>query len=211
MTFMANVLYVKVNPQVDEASFSTRLAQVFLDEYKTANPTDTVTTLDLYKETVPFIDGDVLAAWGKAGAGEELSAVELEKVTRMGELVEQFLQADKVIFSAPMWNLSFPPLMKAYIDNILIAGKTFKYTENGPVGLASDKKVVLLEARGGVYSEGPAAELEFTQSYLRTVMGFIGVQDFHLVVAEGMAYTPAEADNILAKASEKAKEVASTF
>lgn len=129
----------------------------------------------------------------------------------MGELVEQFLQADKVIFSAPMWNLSFPPLMKAYIDNILIAGKTFKYTENGPVGLASDKKVVLLEARGGVYSEGPAAELEFTQSYLRTVMGFIGVQDFQLVVAEGMAYTPAEADNILAKASEKAKEVASTF
>jgi FMN-dependent NADH-azoreductase len=101
--------------------------------------------------------------------------------------------------------------MKAYIDNILIAGKTFKYTENGPVGLASDKKVVLLEARGGVYSEGPAAELEFTQSYLRTVMGFIGVQDFQLVVAEGMAYTPAEADNILAKASERAKEVASTF
>jgi FMN-dependent NADH-azoreductase len=101
--------------------------------------------------------------------------------------------------------------MKAYIDNILIAGKTFKYTENGPVGLASDKKVVLLEARGGIYSEGPRAELEFTQSYLRAVMSFIGVQDFQLVVAEGMAYTPAEADNILAKASEKAKEVASTF
>ncbi|TYR81211.1 FMN-dependent NADH-azoreductase [Priestia megaterium] len=208
---MANVLYVKVNPQVDEASFSTRLAQVFLDEYQTANPNDTVTTLDVYKETIPLIDGDVLQAWGKAGAGQELTAVEAEKVARMNELVDQFLQADKVVFSAPMWNLSYPPLMKAYIDNILIAGKTFKYTENGPVGLAGDKKVVVLEARGGIYTEGPGAELEFTQRYLRTVMGFIGIQDFQLVVSEGMAATPAEAENIFAKAAEEAKTVAKTF
>ncbi|MBY6087420.1 FMN-dependent NADH-azoreductase [Priestia flexa] len=208
---MTNVLYVKVNPQVDEASFSTRLAQAFLDEYQTVNPSDTVTTVDLYKEGVPLIDSDVLSAWGKSGANQELTEDETVKVERMGALLEQFLQADKVIFSAPMWNLSFPPLMKAYIDNILIAGKTFKYTESGPVGLATGKKVALLEARGGVYSEGPAAELEFTQKYFRTVMGFIGIQDVELVVAEGMAYAPAEADQILANAVEKAKSVAKTF
>lgn len=208
---MANVLYVKVNPQVDEAAFSTRLAKAFLDEYQTVNPSDTVTTVDLYKEGVPLIDSDVLSAWGKAEANQELTADEAVKVERMGALLEQFLQADKVIFSAPMWNLSFPPLMKAYIDNILIAGKTFKYTESGPVGLATGKKVALLEARGGIYSEGPAAELEFTQKYFRTVMSFIGIQDVDLVVAEGMAYTPAEADQILTNAIEKAKNVAKTF
>ncbi|WP_110112222.1 FMN-dependent NADH-azoreductase [Bacillus sp. CGMCC 1.16541] len=208
---MANVLYVKVNPKTDEASFSARLANAFLDAYQTANPADTVTTLDVYNENIPFIDGDVLSAWGKAASGQELTAEETAKVTRMTELVDQFLAADKIVFSAPMWNFGFPPLMKAYIDNIAMAGKTFKYTENGPVGLAGDKKVVLLEARGGVYSEGPAAELEHTQSYLRAVMGFVGITDFQLVVSEGMAAAPSEAEAIYAKAEEEAKNVARNF
>jgi FMN-dependent NADH-azoreductase len=208
---MAKVLYVKANPKQDDMSYSARLANTFLDAYQTENPADEIEVLDLYNTNLPLIDADVLSAWGKLAAGTELTAEESAKVTRLGELVDQFLAADKVVFSAPMWNFGFPPLMKAYIDAVAVAGKTFKYTENGAVGLAGDKKVVLLEARGGVYSEGPAASMEHTQSYLKAVLSFFGITDFTLVVAEGMAAAPAEAEAIFAAAAEKAKEVAKGF
>jgi FMN-dependent NADH-azoreductase len=208
---MAKVLYVKANPKLDEMSFSARLANDFLGAYQAANPGDEVETLDLYHTYLPLIDGDVLAAWGKLAAGGEMTEEEAKKVTRLGELVDQFLAADKVVFSVPMWNFGFPPLMKAYIDAISVAGKTFKYTENGPVGLAENKKVILLEARGGIYSEGPAASMEHTQSYLKVVMSFVGVQDFTVIAAEGMAAAPADAEAIFETASEKAKETAKDF
>ncbi|MDQ0245441.1 FMN-dependent NADH-azoreductase [Bacillus fengqiuensis] len=208
---MAKVLYVKANPKTDDMSFSARLANTFLDAYQTEHPEDTVEMLDLYNTYLPLIDGDVLSGWGKLAAGAELTGEETKKVTRLGELVDQFLAADKVVFSAPMWNFGFPPLMKAYIDAIAVAGKTFKYTENGPVGLSGDKKVVLLEARGGVYSEGPATSMEHTQSYLKAVLSFLGVQDFTLVVAEGMAAAPAEGEAIFTASAEKAKEAAKNF
>ncbi|MEI5909351.1 FMN-dependent NADH-azoreductase [Bacillus spongiae] len=208
---MTNVLYVKSNPKADETSYSARLANSFIEAYKEKNPTAEVTTLDLYNESIPVIDQEVLTAWGKLAEGAELTASESTKVTRLGELVDQFLAADKVVFSAPMWNFGFPPLLKAYIDAISVAGKTFKYTENGPVGLAGDKQVVLLEARGGVHSEGPTAAMQHTASYLEVVMGFIGVKDFNVIVTEGMAQAPAEAEVILEKATAKAKELAASF
>ncbi|WP_374722975.1 FMN-dependent NADH-azoreductase [Peribacillus tepidiphilus] len=208
---MTKVLYVKANPKRDDQSFSTRLANAFLDAFQTENPDAKVETLDLYNTYLPLIDADVLNGWAKAAANQELTETEAKKITRLGELVDQFLEADKVVFSTPFWNFGFPPLMKAYIDAIAVAGKTFKYTENGPIGLAGDKKVALIEARGGVYTDGPAAAMEHTQSYLRTVMSFLGIQDFTLVVAEGMAAAPAEAEEIFAKAVMKAKEAAKIF
>ncbi|HWO96812.1 MAG TPA: FMN-dependent NADH-azoreductase [Bacillus sp. (in: firmicutes)] len=208
---MAKVLYVKANPKMDDMSFSARLANTFLDAYQTEKPGDQIEMLDLYNTYLPLIDGDVLSAWGKLADGADLTEEEMKKVSRLGELVDQFLAADKVVFSAPMWNFGFPPLMKAYIDAIAVAGKTFKYTENGPVGLAGDKKVILLEARGGIYSEGPAASMEHTQSYLKTALSFLGIQDFTLVVAEGMAAAPAEAETIFAAAAQKAREAAKNF
>jgi len=110
-----------------------------------------------------------------------------------------------------MWNFGFPPLLKAYIDAVAVAGKTFQYTEQGPVGLVGDKKVVLLEARGGVYSEGPAAELEHTQSFFKTVMGFFGITDVTVIATEGMAAAPEQAEAIFEKAVTEAKAVASKF
>ncbi len=211
MNIMANVLYVKANPKADEASFSARLANQFLDAYSTEHPADKVEMLDLYSTNLPLIDADVLGAWGKLAEGAELSAEEATKVGRLGELVDQFVAADKVVFSAPMWNFGFPPLLKAYIDAVAVAGKTFQYTEQGPVGLVGDKKVVLLEARGGVYSEGPAAELEHTQSFFKTVMGFFGITDVTVIATEGMAAAPEQAEAIFEKAVTEAKAVASKF
>ncbi|MGM7683174.1 FMN-dependent NADH-azoreductase [Cytobacillus sp. Hm23] len=208
---MTKVLFVKGNPKQEKDSYSLRLANAFIDAYKTENPNDEIIELDLYSENIPFIDGDVLSAWGKFAAQQELTATEQEKVGRMNELTDQFIAADKVIFAAPMWNFGFPPMVKAYIDTISIAGKTFKYTENGPVGLLEDKPVVLLEARGGIYSEGPAASAQHTVSHLQTVMGFIGIQNFQTVVVEGVNFDPSNAENIFQNAANKAKEVAKTF
>jgi FMN-dependent NADH-azoreductase len=208
---MAKVLYVTANPKPVEMSFGLRLGESFLDAYKQHSPNDTIERLDLYKEEIPLIDALVLGAWGKAAQNQELTAEEQRVLGRMNELVDQFLSADKVVFVTPLWNLSYPPMLKAYIDNIVIAGKTFKYTEQGPQGLAGGKRVVHIQARGGVYSEGPAVDFEFTNKYLQGIMGFIGITDYHHVFVEGMAATPDKADEIFAAAEQKAREVAAEF
>jgi FMN-dependent NADH-azoreductase len=208
---MAKVLYVTVNPKPVELSFGLRLGETFLKEYQQHSPEDTIERLDLYKEDIPFIDGMVLGAWGKAAQQQELNDEEKRVLGRMNELLDQFIAADKVIFVTPMWNLSYPPMLKAYIDNIVIAGKTFKYTEQGPQGLLGGKRVMHIEARGGVYSEGPATGLQFTDQYLRAIMGFMGITDYSHIFVEGMAATPDKADEILAAAEEKARKAAAEF
>ena len=95
--------------------------------------------IDLFKEDIPVIDKDVLTGWGKLRNGDDLTKEE-QQIDRFSKILEEFLSADKYVFVSPMWNLSFPPVLKAYIDAISIAGKTFKYTAEGPQGLLTDKK-----------------------------------------------------------------------
>ncbi|MBM7693091.1 FMN-dependent NADH-azoreductase [Peribacillus deserti] len=208
---MTKVLYVKANPKEDQFSFSARVANEFINTYKEKNSSDEIEVLDLYSTNLPLIDRDVLNAWGKIAAGGELTENENAKVSRLVELVDQFLAADKVVFSAPMWNFGYPPLMKAYLDALCVAGKTFKYTENGPVGLAGDKSVALIEARGGIYSEGPAMEVEHTESFFKTIMGFIGINNVQTVLVEGVAIDPSKAEDIVGEAASKAIELAKQF
>jgi FMN-dependent NADH-azoreductase len=202
------VLYINSNPKPIDQSFGLRLGRHFLNELSNQHENVEVETVNLYEENIPFIDADVLDAWGKLAAGQELSPAQVEKTVRMGELLEQFLSADMYIFNTPMWNLSYPPMLKAYIDNVVIAGKTFKYSENGPIGLLGGKTAVHVQSRGGVYSEGPAQSFEFTNAYLQGVMAFVGITDYHHLFVEGMAATPDQAEDILADAREKASELA---
>jgi FMN-dependent NADH-azoreductase len=208
---MAKVLYITANPKPVAESFSLRTGKAFIEEYKQINPQDEVVHLDLYQLDIPMIDADVFTGWGKLAKGEDLTAGEKAKVERIAEITDEFVSADKYVFVTPFWNFFFPPKMKAYIDAICIAGKTFKYTENGSVGLLGGKRVVHIQARGGFYSEGAARELEFGDRYLRTVLNFLGVTDIQTVVAEGMAYDPSKAEGIVAKAIERAREVAKNF
>ena len=101
--------------------------------------------------------------------------------------------------------------MKAYLDNICIAGKTFKYTENGPVGLLENKKAVHIQARGGIFSSGPVADLEMGDKYINTILGFIGVNDKESIIVEGISAMPDKAGEIKASAVAKAKEIAKRF
>jgi FMN-dependent NADH-azoreductase len=208
---MAKVLYITANPKPVAESFSLRTGQAFIEEYKKANTNDEVVHLDLYMLDIPMIDADVFSGWGKLANGDDLSAAERAKVERIEEITDEFVSADKYVFVTPFWNFFFPPKLKAYIDAICIAGKTFKYTENGSVGLLGGRPVVHIQARGGFYSEGPAKELEFADRYLRTILNFLGIDDIQTVVAEGMAYDPSKAEGIVAKAIERAREVAKSF
>jgi FMN-dependent NADH-azoreductase len=211
---MAKLLYITANPKAEEQSFSLSVGRAFLNAYKQQNPQDEIVELDLYQIDIPYIDTDVFSGWGKLQQGhafDQLSAEEKAKVSRINQLTDQFIEADKYVFVTPLWNFSFPPKMKAYIDTICIAGKTFKYTENGPVGLLKNKKAVHIQARGGIYSEGPAKEMEFGDRYLKAVLGFIGITDIQSVIAEGMAAFPNEAEGIKEKAIKQAEEVAKNF
>ncbi|GGE06645.1 FMN-dependent NADH-azoreductase 2 [Marinithermofilum abyssi] len=211
---MAKVLYITANPKTEDQSYSLSIGKAFIDAYRQANPQDEIIELNLYQTDIPYIDTDVFSGWGKLQQGtafDQLSADEKKKVSAIERLTEQFIDADKYVFVTPMWNFSIPPKMKAYIDTICIAGKTFKYTEEGPVGLMTGKKAVHIQARGGIYSEGPAKEMEFGDRYIRTVLNFIGITDVESIIAEGMNQMPDQAENIKAKAMERAREAAKRF
>jgi FMN-dependent NADH-azoreductase len=211
---MAKVLYITAHPHDDTQSYSMAVAKAFMDTYKEVNGNDEVIHLDLYREHIPHIDADVFSGWGKLQSGkgfEELSMEEQKKVNRLNELSDQFIGADKYVFVTPFWNFSFPPVMKAYIDSVAVAGKSFKYTEQGPVGLLTDKKAIHIQARGGIYSEGPAAGMEMGHRYLSLIMQFFGVPSFEGVFVEGHAAMPDKAQEIKEDAIARAKEAAHTF
>jgi FMN-dependent NADH-azoreductase len=109
-------------------------------------------------------------------------------------VLDEFLAADSIVIGAPMYNFTLPTQLKAWIDRIVIAGRTFRYTENGPEGLARGKRVIVALARGGFYNEGsPASALEHLETYLRGVFNFIGIEP-EFVAADGLAVSPEQRD-----------------
>lgn len=208
------VLYITANPFDASKSYGMAVGKAFIEQYKASNPEDEVIHIDLYKEYIPSIDADVFQGWGKLQSGngfDQLSDEEKTKVSRLAELSEQFVQADKYIFVTPLWNLLFPPVMKAYLDSVAVAGKAFEYTAEGPKGLLGDKKALHIQASGGIYSHGPSADKEMGHRYLKTLMGFFGITDFQGLFVEGHDLAPEKADEIKENAVARAKDVATTF
>ncbi|MCI2774224.1 FMN-dependent NADH-azoreductase [Staphylococcus petrasii] len=208
---MTKLLYITAHPLDELASNSMAAGKTFVDSYKENHPSDEVKHIDLFKEDIPMIDKDVLTGWGKLRNGDELTSEEQQKVNRLSEILDEFLEADKYVFVSPMWNLSFPPVLKAYIDAISIAGKTFKYTAEGPQGLLTDKKALHIQSRGGYYTEGPAAEVESGDRYLRNIMTFLGVPSYETIIIEGHNAEPEKTEEIKAASIAEAKELAKTY
>jgi FMN-dependent NADH-azoreductase len=207
---MATVLYVTANPKEERESVCLQVGRAFLNAYELANPMDEIIELDLYQADIPFLDYDVFSGWSKMSQGIPLTMEERRKLARINMLAEQFAAADKYIFVTPMWNFGLPPMFKAYIDNVCMAGKAFRYTENGPVGLLIGKKAVHIQARGGVYSEGGARAMEFGDSYVRLVLGFMGITDVRSIIAEG-TMDPERYHLVLHHAVQEAKRLAVEF
>lgn len=134
------------------------------------------------------------AQWGEQIVYRDLASEPLSHLTLDAfadtTVLDEFLAADTIVIGAPMYNFTLPSQLKAWIDRILVAGKTFRYTENGPEGLATGKRVIVALARGGFYDSGsPAASLEHLETYLRGVFNFIGIEP-EFVAADGLAISP---------------------
>lgn len=171
-----------------EQSVSRQLTARTVAAWIATHPGTQVQHLDLAADVVPHLGADALGF--RTGQAAE-TAVQREENALSEALVSQFLAADVVVIGAPLYNFSVPSQLKAWIDRVAQTGRTFKYTDKGPVGLAGGKTVIVAITRGGVYStsEGGRA-MEHQESYLQTVFGFLGVTDLRFVRAEGVAMGP---------------------
>lgn len=208
---MANVLFVKANNRPSDQSVSVKLYDTFVKAYRENNPNDTITELNLFEAELPYYDNEMMTGLFKLAKGFEPTAEEKKAADIANGYLDQFLAADKVVFAFPLWNFTIPAQMLTYLFYLNQAGKTFAYTAEGPVGLAGDKKVVLLNARGGVYSEGPMAQLEMSLNYVRNTLGFWGVKDIETVVIEGHNQFPDRSQQIVEAGLAQAAKVAAGF
>ena len=168
-------------------SVSRELTRRVVAQWQASHPGTTVEHLDLALEAPTHLNQDSLG-FRLGTAASDLSDVQRRENTISEKLVSQFLAADVVVVGAPMYNFSVPSQLKAWIDRVAQAGRTFTYTANGPQGLAGGKTIIVASSRGGVYSSNPAlAGLDHQESYLKTVFGFFGVTDVRFVRAEGVA------------------------
>lgn len=169
-------------------SVSRSLSAAVVARLRTATPDLRVTYRDLAASPVSHLSGAYLA--GQSAEVQHDQAMQ-EDLQLGGEVLEEFLAADVVVVGVALYNFTVSSQLKAWIDRVLVAGKTFRYTEQGAEGLAGGKRVILAVARGGFYGPGtPHHAYEHAESYMRTVLGFIGIRDPEVVVAEGIAIGP---------------------
>lgn len=180
-------------------SVSRQLTAQIVASWRASHPATEVTYLDLAADTPSHLSAESLGF--RLPAGTDLSAVQLRENAVSEALVAQFLAADVIVVGAPLYNFAIPSQLKAWIDRVAQVGRTFKYTDKGPVGLAGGKTVIVASTRGGVYSTSAAASaMEHQESYLQTVFGFFGITDVRFVRAEGLAMGEAAKTDALAAA-----------
>ena len=185
-------------------SVSRILTAQIVAEWSSNHPGTTVDYLDLATQSPSHLSADSLGF--RLPAGSEMSDLQKAENVISEALVQQFLAADVIVVGTPLYNFSIPSQLKAWIDRVAQVGRTFKYTDKGPQGLAGGKVVIVASTRGGMYStsEGGRA-MEHQESYLQTVFGFFGVTDVRIVRAEGLAMGDAGKAQALASADSDIK------
>ena len=165
-------------------SASRQLSAAIVKRLTTLNPATEVIRYDLAAEPVGHLTAPEFLAFRGM---EPQDPAARGSVARNAHLLDDFLAADVIVIGAPMYNFSLPSQLKAWLDRVAVAGKTFRYTANGPEGLTTGKRVIVASSRGGFYGEGqPAAVLDHQESYLRGFFGFLGVTDITFIRAEGL-------------------------
>ncbi|MFE0554534.1 FMN-dependent NADH-azoreductase [Paenibacillus sp. NPDC058910] len=208
---MSNVLFIKANNRAIEQSVSVKMYHAFLESFKASHPEDQITELDLFAENLPYYDGTAINGMFKAAQGLESTPEEKAAAANVSKYLDQFLAADKIVLAFPLWNMTVPAVLHTYIDYLNQAGKTFKYTPQGVVGLVTGKKVVILNARGGNYSEGPMAAAEMAVNFVMGNLRQWGVQDIETLIIEGHNQFPDEAEMIVQNGLELVKKAAAGF
>ena len=182
-------------------SVSRQVSAAIVDRLRQATPSLEVIYRDLTQTPLAHLSGSHLAAAQGAPAPAELGP----DLAASAAALDEFLAADIVVIGAPMYNFTIPSQLKAWIDRVLVAGKTFKYDANGPQGLAGAKRVIVAISRGGYYGAGsPAAALEHLETYLRGVFGFMGIQTPEFIIADGIQVGPEHREKSIASALQAA-------
>ncbi|EOP58386.1 FMN-dependent NADH-azoreductase [Bacillus cereus] len=208
---MNKTLIINAHPKVDDtSSVSIKVLNHFLVSYKELIPNnETIEQINLYDDVVPMIDKTVLSAWEKQGNGQKLTDEEQKVTERMSEILQQFKSANTYVIVLPLHNFNIPSKLKDYMDNIMIARETFKYTETGSVGLLKDgRRMLVIQASGGIYTNDDwYTEVEYSHKYLKAMFNFLGIEDYQIVRAQGTAVL--DPNEVLQNAYTEVEDVAS--
>ncbi|MFJ5565611.1 FMN-dependent NADH-azoreductase [Lysinibacillus xylanilyticus] len=201
-----NLLVVKANNRPD--GISTKMYDTFMENVQGVD----VTTFDVFAEDMPYFGQDLFNAFGKVQNGEALTDVESRLLAAKQKAMDALTAANVVVFAFPLWNLTIPAKLQTFIDYVFQAGYTFKYNENGQLeGLMGDKKVVILNARGGYYSSPEARPMEMSVNYIKNVVGMFGMEIIEEVIIEGHNASQDKAQEIIANGLEAVKKVAQSL
>lgn len=199
-------LIIRAHPLDPSKSRSMTMADAFVEELTAHRPDTVVDDVRLYETAVPEIDLDMMTGWERLRAGEHfshLTGAQQNKLALFDQYTKQFQSADLVVIANPLWNLSVPTRLKAWIDTICRAGMTFRYTAEGEAeGLVTDKTVVHLQASGGHFGQQDPASL-----YIAGMFQFLGCTT-HTLAAEGMDHEPDRAAEIMEEALRRVRELA---
>lgn len=180
-----SILQINTSP-LGEHSVSLKLTGKILAEIKMNYPDATIVERDLVTTPLPHLSGITVSAFFTPP--DQRNDTQNESLKLSDELIDEIFAADVIVIGAPMWNFGIPSSLKAWIDHIARAGRTFKYGASGPESLLpAGKKVIIASSRGGVYSSGPMQVMDHQEAYLKAVLGFIGLHDVSIVRAEGVA------------------------
>jgi FMN-dependent NADH-azoreductase len=184
---MRQILIVESSPRGTESA-SRKLTSKVRERLEIQYPEARVIERDLVKDELPHLDQSTLKAMTTQDPVETASLK--EAVCLSDQLIDELLLSDLLVIACPMWNFGIPSSLKAWIDHVVRAGKTFNYAGAGVEGLAKGKKAILVLASGGVFSEGPWKSWDSVEPYLRQILRFIGIEDVQTVRAEGMNIPP---------------------
>jgi FMN-dependent NADH-azoreductase len=187
-------------------SVSHKLTDGLVVELQAAHPGATIVRRDIGAEPIPHLTAETVSA---IRTGEATTAAAAEALALSDRLVEELRGADLVVLGAPMYNFGIPSTLKAWFDHVLRARVTFRYTASGPEGLMTGKRAIVVESRAGFYSEGPAAAMDSQEPHLRTLLGFMGLDDATFVRVEKLAFGPEQAAASIAEAVEELRSLAS--
>jgi FMN-dependent NADH-azoreductase len=202
---MAKILHIDSSVR-STGSLTRQLGGEFIAKLQAADPSSTVITRDLAANPVPHVTEQLIGAYFTPA--EQRNADQAHVIKTSDALVDELLAADTIVIGAPMYNFSVTSGLKAWIDHIARAGRTFQYGANGPEGKVTGKKVYIFVASGGAYSSGPYAVYDHVTTYLRSVLGFMGMTDVTFIVAEGVSQGEEAVAGAIAKSRAQIEAIA---
>jgi FMN-dependent NADH-azoreductase len=204
---MKKILYIAASPKPETSSISKQVGRAFVTKLMENQPDCTLEELDLYTADIPLPKDCYFTGWVNLVSGAQydaLSEADRHAVTRMNDLCTQFQSADIYVIASPMWSLSFPSILKQYLDCIMLNNRLISLTDKGVNGLLGDRtrKMVYIQTSGGVYPKLLYGQLNFGVRYFHDIFKFLGIKDFTPILVQGTDMQSVGVDKALSEAAD---------